>query len=132
MSNEFIKTITNAEYHRDGRISASGLKQILRSPMHYKFNKENPRPPTRAMEFGTLMHTAILEPELLAASYVVVPDDAPTKQSRAGKEWWVLFNQDAGDKIVINSEQQKAMTSEVITTSVLTFTKCKSPHKLLE
>lgn len=56
--------MTNEEYHADkSAINASGLKQLAISPAHYKASIEEPNKPTPAMEFGTLIHACVLEPE---------------------------------------------------------------------
>lgn len=61
--------LPNEEYHALDAISKSDLDKINRSPAHYKYAKENPTPPTPAMERGTAVHMAVLEPELFARSY---------------------------------------------------------------
>ena len=43
-------------------LSASGAKELLRSPAHYRHWKDNSKEPTAAMIFGTLVHALILEP----------------------------------------------------------------------
>lgn len=62
-------------------LSASGLKQLARSPWHYR-NRVDIEP-TPAMLRGTLAHCAVLEPDAMAERYVVVPADAPRKPSQA-------------------------------------------------
>lgn len=70
--------MTNAEYHADrSAISKSGLDLIHRSPAHYWAayldpNRE-PRIETEAMKIGTMVHTIILEPELIT-NYAVFND----------------------------------------------------------
>lgn len=83
--------MTNQEYHADpNTIGKSGLEYVLRSPAHFyeRFLSGKPTPPpTPAMRFGTLIHTATLEPDQLAR-YVVVPDEfAENKRGNAWKEW---------------------------------------------
>jgi len=58
--------ITNSEYHSEYKsfLSSSDLRRILRSPAHWR----SPQPAaSKAQEFGTLAHEAILEPDLFAA-----------------------------------------------------------------
>ena len=77
---------TNADYHADPAVSASHLKEIIRSPYHYWARYINPdrKPvePTAAMQLGTLVHTAVLEPDELLQRYAVAPD----RRTKAGKE----------------------------------------------
>ena len=67
----FIANMPNDAYHSypEG-ISSTGLKAVLRSPAHYKFQAA--RTPSRAMEIGTAIHTALLEPDRFAADYVLL------------------------------------------------------------
>lgn len=56
------KEISNSEYHSEYRnfISSSDLRRILRSPAHWRAPQSGP---SKAQEFGTLAHEAILEPD---------------------------------------------------------------------
>ncbi len=67
----FVANMPNEVYHSlPGMISNSGLKLVLRSPAHYKFQAA--RAPSRAMELGTAIHTALLEPQRFADEYVLL------------------------------------------------------------
>jgi len=67
----FIANMPNDVYHSHPEgISSTGLKAVLRSPAHYKFQAA--RTPSRAMEIGTAIHTALLEPDRFAADYVLL------------------------------------------------------------
>ena len=69
-----IKKDTNEEYHsKKEYISASGLKMIKKSPLHFM---EEERKTTEAMEFGSAYHTFILEPELFENEYYIFDDSA--------------------------------------------------------
>jgi len=65
--------LSNAAYHASNGISKSGLDLIARSPAHYMYRA--PKESTRAMEIGTAIHTALLEPERYAAEYITVDCD---------------------------------------------------------
>lgn len=67
-----IKDMPNDVYHAHDSISKSGLDLILRSPAHYKFREY--MEPSRAMEIGTAIHTALLEPDRFAKEYVLLKD----------------------------------------------------------
>jgi len=62
----------NEDYHAHESISKSGLDLIARSPAHYRFRQS--MEPTRAMEIGTAIHTAILEPARFDSEYVLLKD----------------------------------------------------------
>ena len=70
------------------------LMDLLRSPVHARFNKEHDED-TDALAFGRAFHTAVLEPGELLMRYAAKPDvDARTKAGKAAiaalpqdKEW---------------------------------------------
>jgi hypothetical protein len=85
--------------------SNSGLKHIARSPLHFITILRTPVEPTPAMIIGSATHTAVLEPHLFDAQYVVLPDERPKRPSsvqlNAKKpstetlyaiDWWKSFN----------------------------------------
>ncbi len=84
-------TLTNDEYHLHPAIGSSSLKPMLKSPAHYKAYIDKPRAPTKAMDLGTAIHQAILEPNRFESEAVVMPKFEGTG-SRAAKEEWLLEN----------------------------------------
>lgn len=108
--------ISNEDYHRGPGISKSGLDQIARSPAYYMTCRQHPRPGTGPMDFGTHLHTLVLEPERFAAEALCMPSDAPprptSRQINAKKPspetvaaiaWWDRFNADTEGKTVISN-----------------------------
>ena len=81
-----ILRIPADEYHAIDAVSNSLITQILRSPAHARAYLTTPREPTKAMEFGTAFHAAILEPEKFAAQYAVFDGDRRTKDGKAEYE----------------------------------------------
>lgn len=75
--------MTEKEYRALDALNYSTLKHILRSPAHYKFMKDNPIEPTKAMQFGTLVHMRILEP---AKYQSLVVSEILDRRTKAGKE----------------------------------------------
>jgi len=66
--------VSNDTYHNQAPgLSSSGLKLMARSPAHYACRDKYQSTP--AMEFGTAVHAAILEPDLYARAYETFPDD---------------------------------------------------------
>ena len=61
------------EYLRWDAISASGLKNIKRSPRYFKWEKEHPGGSTPAKDFGTACHCALMEPVRWKRSYEALP-----------------------------------------------------------
>jgi hypothetical protein len=80
--------LTNEQYHSSDGISKSGLDLILRSPAHYRFAEK--LEPTRAMEIGTALHCAVLEPDRFATDYMLfreVTDRRASVYKEACKVW---------------------------------------------
>jgi len=105
MSEREGRVITNlepAEYHNMERLSSGGVKQMLRSPAHYRQWKDTPLIPSPAMQFGTAVHCMVLEPGKVRDTINVMPDDAPDKRSNAGKLWHEQFRASAAGKIVLS------------------------------
>lgn len=75
----FALKIPAAEYHALPDVSISRLKEISRSPKHYRHRLMFPRT-TQPMVLGTAAHCAVLEPELFSMTYA-----AWTRKTTAGK-----------------------------------------------
>lgn len=104
-----IHGMSNAEYHARPEISKSGLDLIRKAPTLYKYRRDNPEPPTPAMRWGTLVHTAILEPETLAERTIVAP--AIDRRTTAGKAEWAAFQIEAAGREVITAEEAAALVA---------------------
>jgi hypothetical protein len=103
------------EYHAINAWSATGMRLLARSPWHYR--NRVPVIPTRPMLNGTLAHCAALEPGALSARYVVVPEDAPRRPTKAqwtakkpspesvlAMEWWTGFGKTCGERLIVAAE----------------------------
>ncbi len=53
-------------------MSASLLEAFRRSPEHYRYALQSPRSPTPALERGTALHLAVMEPEAFEDRYVTL------------------------------------------------------------
>lgn len=78
--------MTNADYHALPALSASGLKELQKSPAHYRTACLIAREETPAMRLGTAVHCAVLEPERFVAEYVGVNLDLRTKGGKAMRD----------------------------------------------
>lgn len=74
-----MELLTNKQYHSNtDYVSKSGLDKIHKAPKLYHahyLDKNKPKEPfNEAFLTGSAFHTFVLEPELLAKEYVVMPD----------------------------------------------------------
>ena len=81
--------MTNTEYRSHPAISRSELFKIGKSPLHFKYERENPPEPSAALIFGQAFHKFVLEPDSFGEEFAIQPEtDRRTKQ---GKEEWAYF-----------------------------------------
>jgi len=70
--NAIVNNDSNDDYHGNkDYIGSTSVKLYKKSPIHYKFQKVESTP---ALEFGTLYHTFILEPDKFEKEYFVFND----------------------------------------------------------
>lgn len=69
-------------YRKAPGVSQSMLKEFgdCATPLHWRASR--PKEATPDMEFGTILHTAILEPENLSSAYYVRPDQYPSENKK--------------------------------------------------
>jgi exodeoxyribonuclease VIII len=72
-----------AEYRAIPAANATALKAGRRSIAHMRWTMQNPKAPTPAMELGTAVHMALLEPQRFKDTYAACPEDC----TRASKVW---------------------------------------------
>lgn len=106
-----IKKDSNKEYHsKYDYISASGLKRIKQSPLHFRDYQPTE---TDAMFFGSAYHTYILERELFEAEYFVFDEtfildmlkgegSLKPRGTNKYKEWYENEMNAASGKIMID------------------------------
>lgn len=92
--------------------SISTLKEMLKSPKHYRHRKSFQKATTVSMSMGTTSHVAVLEPERFLEEYSIWKgtDKDGKKQVRNGKKWDEFQEQNAG-KIIIKDDEYKAAIS---------------------
>lgn len=86
------------------------LDAVNRSPLHFWYQYLSPnreeRKPTPQQEIGTAVHTLVLEPDTWNKRYVIAPSGID-RRTKAGKETWLKFQEDAGDRVVLKQEDAK-------------------------
>lgn len=68
----FVVNMPNEDYHNSEGISKTGLDKVDISPAHYACAE--PFKSTRAMEIGSAIHAAVLEPFFFEADYLLLKD----------------------------------------------------------
>lgn len=98
------KAMSNSDYRNSEGVSSSELKQMVKSPAHYRYWKDNPDDTdTPALLFGRACHKYVLETYDFYKEFAVAPNvDRRTKE---GKELWSKFLYDSWGKDVITEEQ---------------------------
>jgi hypothetical protein len=91
-------------------ISITRLKELKRSPKHYKHRLSNPKE-TPSLKLGTAAHTAVLEPERFGRDYAVWAERTKSgnMRPRNGKFWDAFAAQHKGQTILTAHEYEDAM-----------------------
>ena len=92
------KNMSWVEYRAFDAINASYLADIDTSPAHAKQIKEKGYE-TKTMNFGTAVHSALLEPDKFFSDYIVYYG-----KTRRGKEW-DLFKEENVDKEILKANE---------------------------
>jgi hypothetical protein len=99
----YSRTMTSEEYHACPELSNSGNNIILdETPAHFKFYKDNPRPPTKAMITGQIVHLLTLEPDKFLETAVTMPK--VDRRTTAGKEYAEKFEIDNIGKLILDND----------------------------
>jgi hypothetical protein len=81
--------VGRAAYEQIPAVNWTTLREMRRSPLHYRYRCDHPAEETAPMRLGRAVHAAVLEPERFARDYVVF--DGPRRQGKA----WEAFEADA-------------------------------------
>lgn len=106
----FILRMPAVDYHSLQDVSVSRLKEIARSPKHYRYRLSHPRT-TDPMRLGTAAHCAVLEPELFSLTYAIWgrKTDAGKMAPRTGQHWVDFVKVNEGMTIVTEAEHALAV-----------------------
>ena len=101
--NELIPQMDSAAYHSSAGISKHGLDLIRKAPALYQHKKANPEEPTPAMRWGTLAHTAILEPHKMDEETFILP--ACDRRTKEGREIYDEAMREATGRTILTLEE---------------------------
>jgi exodeoxyribonuclease VIII len=113
----YVKDSFEEYLSKKDHISASDIKNFLKSPAKYYYEKfvQTEKETKAHFSFGSAMHEMILEPHLFNSNYLVFPKvDLRTK---AGKEAMEMFKEHAEGKVIISQEESEMI--EQIATNAL-------------
>jgi len=108
MAIEFVKDTFEEYLSKKDHISASDIKNFLKSPRNYyyeKFEKKNKESSARHFTIGSAMHEIILEPHLFKTNYLVAPK--VDLRTTAGKEAKANFEKKAKGKVVLFDDEME-------------------------
>lgn len=122
--------VTFEQYQSWDAVNVSKLKPFRRTPFHARWEMDHPRE-SEAMDVGSALHTAILEPGKFAERFLIAPlYDARKKE---GREIAAQCEAEAAGRTVI---RRKASPGEVggddIEGMASTVRQFKAPSKLLD
>lgn len=100
--------IARAEYEAIRAVNGSTLVHFERSAMHAREVMLHPPRPTEAMELGTAIHCAVLEPSRFAAEYVAAPK--VDRRTKDGKKEWADFETAHAGKTIISEDDFRTVT----------------------
>jgi exodeoxyribonuclease VIII len=82
-------TLNRSEYEDIQALSFSGMKELIKSPAHYKAWLTRPREETKALRIGSAVHMAALQPDKFIRSYAMAPE--ADRRTKEGKAVWEAF-----------------------------------------
>jgi hypothetical protein len=103
--------VPEAEYRALPALNISRLKELRKSPRHYRHACDSPAPPSPAMILGTAAHCATLEPERFSRDYALWTRRTASGRMapRSGKEWEAFVAEHEGRAILTGDEAAAAL-----------------------
>lgn len=94
-----IGAMTREEYDALPAINWSTLREMRRSPKHYMYHLNSPRPDTSRLALGRAAHTAVFETQRFLLDYVLWEDG-----DRRGKKW-EAFREAHASKTILKRDE---------------------------
>lgn len=108
--NAIVSALPMQDYRNVPALNISALKELRRSPLHYRHRLANPKE-SSAMKLGTAAHCATLEPDAFVERFVAWTrtTDSGKAAPRNGKAWDAFSEQHADRTILTASEYAEAL-----------------------
>lgn len=100
--------MTPKEYQALDAVNWSTLKELRRSPLHYRHRLATPRDDTAYLAMGRAVHTAVLEPDLFPVQYAVYTE-SKSKGEGAKKRWEAFQAANAHRTILDEDDYNRAL-----------------------
>lgn len=93
-------------------VNISTLKEMRRSPKHYRYRLENGRTPSAAMSLGTTAHIATLEPDRFLREFCLWTERKTNgdMMPRKGPKWEAFLAANPGKQAITSEEYERAVT----------------------
>lgn len=104
MTPAWLPTLTDDEYDKLPYLRASEFKAFCQSGLHYEALRKGPKKESAALRFGTLVHLALLQPELFESRRVIERpfDKRTTAGKQAFSEWQATLQ---ADSLIMSQEE---------------------------
>lgn len=89
-------------YREAEGISRSELFTISKTPLHFKYEQDNPKEDTKSLSFGRAAHKYILEKDDFFNDFAIEP--VVDRRTKAGREEFYAFEESLGEKESISME----------------------------
>ena len=109
--NGFVENMPFDEYAKVDALNGSSIVHMRRSPMRYRWEKDNPQPPTPALILGTATHRMILEPNRVGD--FAVWGEVEDQKVRRGKVW-DTFQAEHPDQMILTRDERDAMVGMAV------------------
>jgi len=110
---KYVKDTFEQYLGKKDHISASDIKNFLKSPKYYYWNKylKTEKEEGRHFAIGSAIHELILEPQLFLSNYIVMPK--VDRRTKDGKLQYEQFMIEAQGKTMLDSEEMTMITEMV-------------------
>lgn len=99
-----MKLHTREEYDATEALNYSGLRELLKSPLHYQTYRTQPREDSKALRIGSATHALALQgAEAYAAGFAIAPE--LDRRTSAGKQAWAEFQTENAGKVILTDEE---------------------------